>query len=118
MFGLSLAIGWWVAGRALRPVEQITSTAREITATDLSRRIGATGPRDELRTLADTIDDMLGRLDGAFQAQRTLVEDVSHELRNPVAVIQANVEAVLGSEESTPPSDGTPPPWSPEPPDG
>ena len=102
MFGLSLAIGWWVAGRALRPVEQITSTAREITATDLSRRIGATGPRDELRTLADTIDDMLGRLDGAFQAQRTLVEDVSHELRNPVAVIQANVEAVLGSEQSTP----------------
>ncbi|HYI59840.1 MAG TPA: HAMP domain-containing sensor histidine kinase [Microlunatus sp.] len=102
MFGLSLAIGWWVAGRALRPVEQITSTAREITATDLSRRIAATGPRDELRTLADTIDDMLGRLDGAFQAQRTLVEDVSHELRNPVAVIQANVEAVLGNEQSTP----------------
>jgi signal transduction histidine kinase len=102
MFGLSLAIGWWVAGRALRPVDQITSTTREITATDLSRRIGATGPRDELRTLADTIDDMLGRLDGAFQAQRTLVEDVSHELRNPVAVIQANVEAVLGSEQSTP----------------
>jgi signal transduction histidine kinase len=102
MFGLSLAIGWWVAGRALRPVEQITSTAREITATDLSRRIGATGPRDELRTLADTIDDMLGRLDGAFRAQRTLVEDVSHELRNPVAVIQANVEAVLASEQSTP----------------
>ena len=102
MFGLSLAIGWWVAARALRPVERITSTAREITATDLSRRIAATGPRDELRTLADTIDDMLGRLDGAFRAQRTLVEDVSHELRNPVAVIQANVEAVLASEQSTP----------------
>ncbi|HEX8488909.1 MAG TPA: ATP-binding protein [Propionibacteriaceae bacterium] len=102
MFGLSLAIGWWVAARALRPVERITSTAREITATDLSRRIAATGPRDELRTLADTIDDMLGRLEGAFQAQRTLVEDVSHELRNPVAVIQANVEAVLASEQSTP----------------
>lgn len=102
MFGLSLAIGWWVAGRALRPVGQITATTREITATDLSRRIAATGPRDELRTLADTIDDMLTRLEGAFQAQRTLVEDVSHELRNPVAVIQANVEAVLGSEQSTP----------------
>ena len=61
---------------------------------------------------------MLGRLDGAFQAQRTLVEDVSHELRNPVAVIQANVEAVLGSEQSTPPSDGTRPRWSLEPPVG
>ena len=102
MFGLSLAIGWWVAGSALRPVEKITTTAREITATDLSRRIAATGSRDELRTLADTIDGMLNRLDQAFRAERALVEDVSHELRNPVAVIQANVEAVLGNEHSTP----------------
>ena len=102
MFGLSLAIGWWVAGSALRPVEKITTTAREISATDLSRRIAATGPQDELRTLADTIDGMLDRLDQAFRAERALVEDVSHELRNPVAVVQANVEAVLGNEESTP----------------
>ena len=102
MFGLSLAIGWWVAGSALRPVEKITTTAREITATDLSRRIAATGSRDEVRTLADTIDGMLNRLDQAFRAERALVEDVSHELRNPVAVIQANVEAVLGNEHSTP----------------
>ncbi|HLT62199.1 MAG TPA: ATP-binding protein [Microlunatus sp.] len=102
MFGLSLVIGWWVAGRALRPVERITTTAREITATDLSRRIAATGPPDELRTLADTIDDMLARLDTAFRAERTLVEDVSHELRNPVAVVQANVEAVLADDSSTP----------------
>ena len=60
MFALSLAIGWWVAGRALRPVEKITTTAREITATDLSRRIDASGPPDELRTLTDTINGMLG----------------------------------------------------------
>ena len=64
MFGLSLAIGWWVAGRALRPVEAITTTTREITATDLSRRIARpAGRADELRTLADTIDGMLDRLD-------------------------------------------------------
>lgn len=102
MFGLSLLIGWWVAGRALRPVSRITETTRDITATDLSRRIGATGPADELRVLADTIDGMLGRLDAAFSAERRLVADVSHELRNPVAVIQANVEAVLADEHAAP----------------
>jgi signal transduction histidine kinase len=102
MFVLSLAIGWFVAGRMLRPVGRITATTQEITATDLTRRIGATGPNDELRTLADTIDAMLGRLDAAFRAERDFVEDVSHELRNPVAVVRANVEAVLGDEESTP----------------
>ncbi|PUB25942.1 signal transduction histidine kinase [Promicromonospora sp. AC04] len=100
MFLLSVAVGWWVSGRALRPVEAITRTAQEIGATDLSRRIGATGPHDELRTLADTIDGMLDRLDRAFSAERRLIEDVSHELRNPVMVVQANVEAVLGNDQA------------------
>lgn len=102
MFVISIAIGWWVAGRALRPVGAITATAQDITATDLSRRINASGPNDELRTLADTIDGMLERLDRAFRAERMLVEDMSHELRNPVSIVQANVEAVLGNESSTP----------------
>jgi signal transduction histidine kinase len=102
MFGLSLIIGWWVAGRTLRPIGKITRTTREITATDLSRRIETAGPPDELRTLADTINGMLERLDTAFRAERAFVEDVSHELRNPVAVVQANVEAVLGNDASTP----------------
>jgi signal transduction histidine kinase len=101
MFVLSLAIGWWVAGRALRPVGAITRTAQEINASDLTRRIGATGPHDELRTLADTIDSMLARLDRAFSDQRRFVEDVSHELRNPVSLIHTNVEAVLANERST-----------------
>jgi signal transduction histidine kinase len=102
MFVLSLVIGWFVAGRMLRPVGSITATAQEITATDLTRRIGATGPQDELRTLADTIDAMLGRLDAAFRSERDFVEDVSHELRNPLAVVRANVEAVLADERTTP----------------
>ncbi|WP_200849173.1 cell wall metabolism sensor histidine kinase WalK [Curtobacterium sp. 18060] len=102
MFVLSLAIGWWVAGRALRPVGAITRATQEITATDLSRRIDASGPPDELHTLADTIDGMLDRLDRAFRAERMLVEDVSHELRNPVAVVQSNVEAVLADDAATP----------------
>jgi signal transduction histidine kinase len=101
MFVLSLAIGWWVAGRALRPVGAITRTAQEINASDLTRRIGATGPHDELRTLADTIDSMLARLDRAFSDQRRFVEDVSHELRNPVSLIHTNVEAVLANDRST-----------------
>ena len=102
VFALSLVIGWFVAGRMLRPVGRITATAQEISATDLSRRISATGPPDELRTLADTIDAMLDRLDAAFRTERDFVEDVSHELRNPVATVRANVEAVLADDTSTP----------------
>lgn len=101
MFALSLLIGWWLTRRALRPVAAITDTARDISATDLSRRVTAEGPQDELRTLADTVNGMLDRLDRAFQTERTLLEDVSHELRNPLAVIRANVEGVLANEEAT-----------------
>jgi len=102
MFVLSLVIGWFVAGRMLRPVGRITATTQEINATDLTRRISATGPPDELRLLADTIDAMLDRLDTAFRTERDFVDDVSHELRNPVATIRANVEAVLADDTSTP----------------
>jgi signal transduction histidine kinase len=102
IFVISLVVGWFVAGRLLRPVEEITRTANRLSASDLSQRINASGPKDELRTLADTIDGMLDRLDEAFRTERALVEDVSHELRNPVAVVQANVEAVLADEAATP----------------
>lgn len=102
LFVVSLAIGWWLSGRALRPVRRITATARDISATDLSRRIALDGPRDELRELADTVDGMLARLDAAFSAQRTMVGDASHELRNPLAVIQANVDAVLAHDDVDP----------------
>ncbi|MEV5963366.1 HAMP domain-containing sensor histidine kinase [Kribbella sp. NPDC051952] len=104
LFLVSLGTGWWLSGRALRPVRRITATAQEISATDLSRRIALDGPRDELKTLADTVDDMLGRLESAFVSQRQLVDDASHELRNPLAVIQANVDAVLAHDD-TPPED-------------
>ncbi len=104
LFLVSLGTGWWLSGRALRPVRRITATAQEISATDLTRRIALDGPHDELRSLADTVDDMLGRLESAFVAQRQLVDDASHELRNPLAVIQANVDAVLAHDD-TPPED-------------
>ena len=102
LFLVSLGTGWWLSGRALRPVRRITATAQEISATDLSRRIALDGPQDELRNLADTVDDMLGRLESAFVSQRQLVDDASHELRNPLAVIQANVDAVLAHDDTTP----------------
>ncbi|MDO0931649.1 HAMP domain-containing sensor histidine kinase [Streptomyces sp. DG2A-72] len=96
----SLAIGWILSGRALRPVRAISRTAADIQATDLSQRIRLGGPKDELRDLADTVDSMLDRLDEAFRAQRQLIDDASHELRSPLAIIRANVDAVLTAEES------------------
>jgi len=92
----------------LRPVRRITEAAQELSATDLSRRIALDGPRDELRSLADTVDDMLERLESAFVAQRQLVDDASHELRNLLAVIQANGDAVLAHDDA-PPVQASPP---------
>jgi signal transduction histidine kinase len=97
MFVASLGIGWVLSGRALRPALEIAHTAREIQATDLSRRINLDGTRGELRDLADTIDSMLDRLDEAFQAQRQLIDDASHELRSPLAIIRAHLDAALNS---------------------
>ncbi|WP_433555228.1 sensor histidine kinase [Pseudonocardia xinjiangensis] len=99
MLVASFGVGWWLAGRVLRPVRRVTATAREITATDLSRRIALDGPQDELHDLADTVDDMLGRLDRAFSAQRQMIDDASHELRTPLAVIQVNLDAVLSRDD-------------------
>jgi len=101
LFLASLVIGWWVSGRALRPVAAITRTAAEISATDLSRRIALSGPDDELRRLGDTIDGMLARLEESFAAQRQLVDDASHELRNPLAILRTTVDAVLSRDDAT-----------------
>lgn len=96
----NFGIGWVLSGRALRPVRAISRTAAEIQATDLSQRIRLTGPRDELRELGDTVDSMLDRLDDGFRAQRQLIDDASHELRSPLTIIRANLDAVLTAEES------------------
>jgi signal transduction histidine kinase len=96
---VGLAIGWVVAGRVVRPVGTIASVAREIEATDLSRRIHLGGPRDEIRDLADTFDAMLDRLDRGVQTQRRFVEDASHELRNPLAVIRTTLDVALADPE-------------------
>jgi signal transduction histidine kinase len=102
LFAASLAVGWVIAGRALRPVERITGVARDIQAANLSRRIDLSGPDDELKRLAGTFDEMLDRLDVAFASQRRFVADASHELRNPLAIIQTNAELTLADPEATP----------------
>jgi signal transduction histidine kinase len=101
LFVASLGIGWVLSGRALRPVGAIARTARDIQATDLSRRINLDGPRDELRDLADTIDSMLDRLEHAFQSQRQLIDDASHELRSPLAIIRTNLDASLTAPDAS-----------------
>jgi signal transduction histidine kinase len=102
LFVASLGVGWVVAGRVLRPIGRITSVARDIQATDLSRRIELPGPDDELKQLADTFDAMLARLDAAFAAQRQFVADASHELRNPLAIIRTNVDVALADPNADP----------------
>lgn len=97
----SLGTGWIVSGRVLRPIGRITGVAREIQATDLSRRIHLRGPNDELRQLADTFDAMLARLDAAFESQRRFIHEASHELRNPLAVIRTNLDVALSDPNAT-----------------
>jgi signal transduction histidine kinase len=102
LFIASLVVGWIVSGRVLAPIDRITAVARDIQATDLSRRIRLGGPHDELREVADTFDAMLDRLDQAFETQRRFVQEASHELRNPLAVMRTNLEVTLADPDATP----------------
>lgn len=101
LFVASFGVGWLVAGRVLRPIGRITQVAREIQATDLSRRIDLGGPDDELRRLADTFDAMLARIDDAFESQRDFIHEASHELRNPLAVIRTNLDVALADPDAS-----------------
>jgi signal transduction histidine kinase len=104
-FGMIVLIGsiggYLLARQALRPVARITATARRLSTKTLSDRIGLGGPDDELRELADTFDDMLSRLDAAFNSQRRFVANASHELRTPLAVIQTELDVSLADERAS-----------------
>jgi signal transduction histidine kinase len=88
-------LGWYISGRLLRPVREITETARRASEQHLGERLALTGPRDELRELADTFDDMLERLDAAFATQRRFVANASHELRTPLTVMRTAIDVTL-----------------------
>ncbi|HXW57253.1 MAG TPA: heavy metal sensor histidine kinase [Candidatus Cybelea sp.] len=92
--------GYWLSRRALAPVDQITQAARSIGAQDLSRRLRVPRTSDELERLADTLNEMLGRLEAAFQRVTQFTADASHELRTPVSVIRTNAEITLRKPRS------------------
>ncbi|MBN6056151.1 HAMP domain-containing protein, partial [Nonomuraea sp. RK-328] len=96
----SMALGWYVAGRVLRPLARMTATVRHITADRLDRRLAATGPEDELKKLADTFDALLDRLESAFAAQRAFVANASHELRTPLTLQRAMAEVALADPDA------------------
>ena len=93
--GLAVLMGLFLAGRALRPIEAVIETARELSAGDLSRRIALRGPHDEIQRLADTFDAMLARLEAAFRSQQSFVADASHELRTPLTILQSHADLAL-----------------------
>lgn len=88
-------IGWLVAGQALRPLRDITATARRVADRSLHERIELTGPKDEIKDLADTLDAMLDRLDRSFESQRRFVANASHELRTPLTIARTLIEVAL-----------------------
>ncbi|MFZ0042316.1 MAG: HAMP domain-containing sensor histidine kinase [Solirubrobacteraceae bacterium] len=98
---ISTFLGWVVAGRVLSPLRTMTATTQQITAANLHERLAVKGPPDELRQLADTIDDLLGRLEGAFDAQRRFVANASHELRTPLTAARLLLEMAISDPAAT-----------------
>jgi signal transduction histidine kinase len=99
---VSGGLGWLMAGRVLRPVSSITAAARRASDRHLGERLALTGPKDELKELADTFDEMLERLDAAFALQRRFVADASHELRTPLTVMRTAIEVTMAKPARTP----------------
>jgi signal transduction histidine kinase len=92
---VALGLGWLVAGRILRPLAVITAAARRISASSLDERLALRGPDDELKALGDTLDDLLGRLQASFDAQRHFVANASHELRTPITRERSMLQVAL-----------------------
>jgi len=98
---VALGLGWAIAGHALAPLRRIVATARRVSDRRLDERIALDGPRDELRELSETLDDMLDRLQGAMESQRRFVANASHELRTPLTVIRTETDVTLADPHAT-----------------
>jgi signal transduction histidine kinase len=99
---IACGLAWVAAGRILRPLRQITDTARRITSKDLHERLALDGPADELTELGDTFDAMLVRLEAAFTGQQLFAANAAHELRTPLAVLRAELDLLLTGPQPSP----------------
>jgi signal transduction histidine kinase len=92
---LAVAVGWVLAGRTLRPLRTITATTKEISASNLHRRLAIAGPYEELNELGATLDDLFARLEASFESRRHFVSNASHELRTPLTAERALLQVAL-----------------------
>jgi two-component system sensor histidine kinase VanS len=90
---VSIALGWLIAGRVLRPLRAMTATTQQISERNLNERLALAGPRDEMKDLADTIDGLLARLEAHVAEQQRFAANASHQLRTPLAITQTILDA-------------------------
>ena len=97
----SLALGWLIAGRFVRPLRAIITTARDISASNLHRRLGLRGQDDEFTELGETLDDLFARLEASFESQRHFIANASHELRTPLSAGRVLLQVAIADPEPT-----------------
>jgi heavy metal sensor kinase len=97
IMAVSVLVGWFLAGSALRPFEEVTRTAQQITSENLNTQIVTSRKEDEIQRLVDSFNAMVGRLDRSFQEMRKFNADVAHELRTPLTIMQGENEIALRS---------------------